>query len=131
MITDALSALKTKLATVATTYSDRAALETTSATLPVITMVSLGDALAGDQDYTPDLYTRRLVIEYKCTAATSYQSTLDTALVAIRALLVQSSGAWLSGYAVDVRETGVTFFHPTDNSREAVFQLNLEIDWNA
>ena len=130
-ITAAMTALATALGAVATVRTGRAALETTSATLPVITLVSLNDGRAGDQDYDTWTYTRRAVIEYKVAAATTYPATMDTALKAIRALLVPAAtGAWLGGHARDVRETGVTFYHPEPHGTDAALQISIDIDYS-
>ena len=130
-ITSALAALATALGAVATVRVGRAALETTSATLPVITLVSLNDGRAGEQDYDTWTYTRRAVIEYKVAAATTYPATLDAALKAIRALLgPAATGAWLGGHARDLRETGVTFLHPEPHGTDAALQISIEIDYS-
>ena len=60
----AMRSLVTKLGTVATTVTGRSALETTSATLPVIAVRSLGDAPAADQVYDDATHTRRVGMEY-------------------------------------------------------------------
>ena len=126
----AMSALATKLAAVATVRQNRAALETTSATLPIITLVSQSDTRAGEQDYDKWLYTRRAVIEYKIAATSIYQTSLDDALKAIRAALVPDTGGiWLSGYAQDLRDTGATFYHPADNGSDCALQVNIEFDY--
>jgi len=130
-ITSAIAALATALGAVATVRTGRAALETTSATLPVITLVSLNDGRAGDQDYDTWTYTRRAMIEYKIAATATYPTTLDTALKAIRALLVPAStGLWLGGHARDLRETAVSFFHPEPNGTDAALQISIEIDYS-
>jgi hypothetical protein len=130
-ITSALAALATALGAVATVRTGRAALETTSATLPVITLVSLNDGRASDQDYDTWTYTRRAVIEYKVAAAAAYPATLDAALQAIRALLVPAAtGAWLGGHARDLRDTGVTFLHPEPHGTDAALQISIEIDYS-
>lgn len=126
----AMTALAAKLATVATVRQNRAALETTSATLPVITLISQSDARTAEQDYDSWMYTRRAVIEYKALASTAYQTSMDDALKAIRAVLVpDTGGAWLSGYAQDLRDTGATFYHPADNGSDCALQVNIEFDY--
>ncbi len=127
----AIAALKVQLATVYTTLTGRTALETTSATLPVITIYSTGDARAADQDYSDLTFTRRLTIEAKVTATATYDSTLDDALAAIRAVIDQDAltGAWWGGNALRVQETSAAFFAPAPNSNEAVLQINLEFDY--
>jgi hypothetical protein len=131
-ITQALSALATRLSAVTAVRTGWDALETTSATLPVITIRSLGDAPAEDQSYDGNSYTRRLGIEYLCSvnASADYQRTLDTALGDLRAAIVPDvDGQWLSGYALAVRPPTADFIHPADNGGIAVVQLILEIDY--
>ncbi len=127
----AIAALKVQLATVYTPLTGRAALETTSATLPVITIYSTGDSRAADQDYSDLTFTRRVTIEAKVTATATYDSTLDDALAAIRAVIDQDAltGAWWGGNALRVQETSASFFAPAPNSNEAVLQINLEFDY--
>jgi len=130
-ITSAMAALATALGAVATVRVGRAALETTSATLPIITLVSLSDARASDQDYDTWTYTRRAAIEYKLAATATYPATMDTALKAIRALLVPAAtGLWLGGHARDLRETGVTFYHPEPHGTDAALQISIDIDYS-
>lgn len=127
----AIAALKVQLATVYTTLTGRTALETTSATLPVITIYSTGDTLATDQDYSDLTFTRRLTIEAKIAATATYDSALDDALTAIRAVINQDTltGEWWGGNALRVQETSAAFFAPSPNSNEAVLQINLEFDY--
>lgn len=128
----ALSDLATKLGAVATVRTGRSALETTSATLPIITLISLRDARApaGEQVYEETLYTRQATIEYKCAAGDSYPTTLDDALQRIRRQLGADAGdQWLGGYALALRETGVTFFHPAEHGSDAAMQVAIEFDY--
>jgi len=127
----AIAALKVQLATVYTTLTGRTALETTSATLPVITIYSTGDTLATDQDYSDLTFTRRLTIEAKIAATATYDSALDDVLTAIRAVINQDTltGEWWGGNALRVQETSAAFFAPSPNSNEAVLQINLEFDY--
>jgi len=127
----AIAALKAQLATVYTTRTGRAALETTTATLPVITIYSTGDARAADQDYDDLTFTRRLTIETKIAATSAYDDTLDDALAAIRAVIQQDAltGEWWGGNALRVEETSAAFFAPAPNSNEAVLQITLEFDY--
>jgi hypothetical protein len=130
-VTSAMTALATTLGTVATVRTGRPALETTSATLPIITLVSISDGRASEQDYDTWTNTRRAVIEYKVAATATYPTTLDTALKAIRALLVPAStGLWLGGHARDLRETGVNFLHPEPNGTDAALQISIELDYS-
>jgi hypothetical protein len=127
----AIAALKVQLATVYTTRTGRAALETTTATLPVITIYSTGDARAADQDYSDLTFTRRLTVETKIAATSTYDDTLDDALAAIRAVIQPDAltGAWWGGNALRVEETSAAFFAPAPNSNEAVLQITLEFDY--
>lgn len=128
----AIAALADALTAVAPVRIGRAALETTSAALPVITLWSTDDSPAADSSgYGPLLYTRTLVVEAKVAATESYHSDLDDALTGIRRALQTSPGNPfpLSGYAKALRQTGVRFFAPADNGDIAVLQLTLEIDY--
>jgi len=130
-ITSALAELTTLLTPVAPVLTGRAALETTSPVLPVITLISLNDGRAGDQDYDTWAYTRRAVIEYKLAATAIYPARMDAALQAIRALLVpDDSGLWLGGYARDLRETAVNFLHPEPHGPDAALQITIELDYS-
>jgi len=127
----AIAALKSQLATVYPTLTGRAALETTSATLPVITLYSTSDARAVDQDYGELIFTRRMVIEVKIIAVAAYDSVLEDVLSMIRAAINQDTltGEWWGGNALRVQETSSAFFAPALNSNEAVLQINLEFDY--
>ena len=127
----AIAALKVQLATVYTTLTGRAALETTSSTLPIITIYSTGDSHAADQDYSDLTFTRRLTIEVKIAATATYDAALDDALAAIRAVIQPDAltGEWWGGNALRVQETNAAFFAPPPNSNEAVLQINLEFDY--
>lgn len=127
----AIAALKVQLATVYTTLTGRDALATTSATLPVLTVYSTGDSRAADQDYDNLTFTRRLVIEAKITASTTYDVVLDDTLAAIRAVIKPDTGtgAWWGGHALRVQETNTTFVAPEPNGDVAILQINLEFDY--
>lgn len=127
----AITALKVQLATVATVLAGRAALETTSATLPVITIYSTGDSRAAIQDYDDLTFTRRMTVETKVAATATYDETLDDTLALIRAAIQPdaSTGAWWGGNALRVEETNASFFAPAPNSNEAVLQITLEFDY--
>jgi len=127
----ALAALKGQLATVYPTLTGRPALETTSATLPVLTIYSTGDARAADQDYDDLTFTRRLTVECKIAATATYDDVLDDALTALRAAIQPDAadGEWWGGNALRVQETSIAFFAPAPNSNEAVLQMNLEFDY--
>ena len=127
----AIAALKIQLATVATVLAGRPALETTSATLPVITVYSTGDSRASDQDYDDLTFTRRLTLETKVAATATYDDTLDDILALIRAAIQPDAltGEWWGGNALRVEETNAAFFAPAPNSNEAVLQITLEFDY--
>lgn len=128
----AIAALADALTAVAPVRIGRAALETTSATLPVITLWSTDDRPSADPGYGPVMqYTRTVVIEAKAAATETYHTALDDALTGIRrALQTGPSNPFpLSGYARALRQTGVRFFAPADNGEVAILQLTLEIDY--
>ncbi len=127
----ALAALKAQLTTIYPTQTGRAALETTSATLPVLTLYSTGDGFASEQDYSDQTFTRRVTLELKVAATALYDETLDDALAALRAVIQPDAvtGAWWGGQALRVQETSAAFFAPAPNSNEAVLQMTLEFDY--
>lgn len=128
----ALADLATKLAAVAPVLTGRAALETTSATLPVITVWSTDDRPADDQGYGYAVqFTRSVTLECKQTATATYHDALDTVLTAVRRALRDdiTSGAPLSGYATALRQNAARFFAPADGSDIAVVQVTLEFDY--
>lgn len=129
----AIRNLATKLATVGTVRTGRAALETTSAELPIITLRSLGDTPATDQVYDDWTHTRRVGIEYlmDVSAVAAFHESMDDALLAIRAVIIPdaTTGVWLGGYALMVRHTGAQFLYPADNGGVAVVQITLEFDY--
>ena len=128
----ALADLATKLAAVAPVRAGRAALETTSADLPVITIWSTEDRPMEDPDYGyPVEFTRSATIECKVAATATYHTALDTTLTAIRQVLRTEilSGAPLGGYATALRQNGARFFAPAEGSEIAVLQVVIELDW--
>jgi hypothetical protein len=129
----AIRNLVTKLGTVGTVRTGRAALETTSADLPVMTVRSLGDAPAAKQIYDDRSYTRRVGIEAVLDVSTTaaYHEALDDRLSAIRAVIIPDAitGVWLGGYALMVRENSARWLYPADNSGLAVMQVELEFDY--
>lgn len=130
--TSALEALATALSAVAPVRTGRAALETTSVPLPVITLWSTEDVPATEQGYGTALqYTRTVLLELKVAASETYPVDLDTALTGIRrALRPDATHQFpLAGYAVALRQTGTRFFAPADNGAVAMLQLTLEIDY--
>lgn len=128
----ALAELATQLTTVAPVRTGRAALETTSAELPVITIWSTEDRPANDQGYGYALqFTRAVTIECKLAATSAYHDALDTILTAVRRALRDDlmSGSPLSGYATALRQNAARFFAPADGSDIAVVQVTLEFDY--
>lgn len=128
----ALAELATQLTTVAPVRTDRAALETTSADLPVITIWSTDDRPMEDPDYGYPLeFTRSATIECKILSTATYHTALDTTLTAIRQVLRTEilSGAPLGGYATALRQNQARFFAPGEGSDIAVLQVAVEFDW--
>lgn len=128
----AMAALATALTAVAPVRTGRAALETTSATLPVITLWSTSDEPAAEQGYgAATQYTRTVVIEAKVFPTAAYHDALDTVLTGIRRALKPDllNPDLLGGYATALRQTGARFFAPADNGAVALLQLTLEIDY--
>jgi hypothetical protein len=130
-ISTALATFSTRLSVSYTTRTGRAAIETTSATLPVATIFSTADRLAAEQDYDYPSRTRSVVVELKLDATeTTYPAALETGLAAILALVApDSDGDWLDGAALFMRETGAQFFHPDAGSNIAAIQVSIEIDY--
>ncbi len=130
--TAAITALALKLSAVASVRVGRAALETTSATMPVITLWSTQDQPAADQGYGYAMqFTRTVMLEYKSSAADGFNEDLDAALSAIRLALKNElmDGSPLSGYAIALRQNGANFFAPADNGDIAIVQMTLEFDY--
>lgn len=125
--------LVARLTPMAPVRTGRAALETTSAALPVIVLWSTGDSPAADQGYGAPLYTRQLTLEYKTSASAAYDDDLDAALSAVRAALKPVLGESLLPHAIALRETSARFYAPdisdTGVSRIAVLQITFEIDY--
>ena len=128
----ALADLATSLTAVAPVLTGRAALETTSADLPVITLWSTEDRPTEDPDYGyPLQFTRTATIECKIAATATYHTALDATLTAIRQVLRTEilSGAPLGGYATALRQNSARFFAPADGGDIAVVQVALEFDY--
>lgn len=128
----AIADLATKLAAVAPVRTGRAALETTSAALPVITIWSTSDRPADEQGYGYALqYTRSVIIECQIAASAAYHDALDTVLTGIRRALQQDwrNVSPLSGHATSLRQNTASFYIPADNSTVAVVQVALEFDY--
>lgn len=132
-ITLARAELAAMLASIAPVRTGLAALETTSADLPVITLFSTGETVSGEQEYGVDVtYTRALTIEYKTTASADYDDDLEGVLSAIRATLKSPDGDPVIPHALNVRDTGARFFAPDlsrGGSSMAVLQMTLEIEY--
>lgn len=129
--TTILAELKTALGTISsvTVRTDLAATETTSATLPVISVWSTDDRLASDHGYSARAYTRAAIVEAKVAATSTYAATLDTLLTAIRTLISPSAQQRAFTKALAIREQAVRFFHPAPDSKIALVQITLEIDY--
>lgn len=132
-ITLARAELAALLASIAPVRIGRAALETTSADFPIITLFSTGETVSGDQEYGDDVtYIRTLTIEYKATASTTYDDDLDGVLSSMRAKLKSSDGNHVIPHALNVRDTGARFIVPDfsrGGSAIAVLQINIEIEY--
>lgn len=126
----AIADLASKLASVATVRVGLAATETTSATLPVITIWSTNDAPIDVNQGRGHEYTRTVVLEYKAVAD-KFGDGLDNALTAIRNAIKTElvSSVSLSGYANQLRQTSARFFAPADNGDTAIVQVTLEFDY--
>lgn len=131
-ITLARAELASLLAQIAPVRTGRDALETTSATLPVIVLWSTGDTTNNQSGFTSPDHTRAITLEYKVKASAAHDDDLDTALSAIRSALAPSSALAALPHATALRETSARFFAPDlsqGGSDIAVLQINLEIDY--
>lgn len=120
------------LAPIAPVKTGRAALETTSATLPVMTLWSTGERLADAQGYSVPAYTRSLTVEYKAVAGTAYDDDLDAVLRQVRLALKPAIGAPPMAHALALRETAVRFFAPDlsqGGGSIAVLQITFDLDY--
>lgn len=120
------------LSPIAPVRTGLAALETSSAALPVIVLWSTGDAPAQDQSYVVPAYTRSMSLEYKATASPVYDDDLDAVLRSIRLALKPPLGESTLTHALNIRETSVRFFAPDlskGGSTIAVLQMTFEIDY--
>lgn len=122
-----------RLSSIAPVRIGLAALETTSALLPVLVLWSTGEPPPIERNGFASTHTRSLTLEYKTAATQDYESDLNTALRAIRAALNPPMGEPPLPSAIDLRETSVRFFHPAISeqgaSRIAVLQITLELDY--
>lgn len=125
-----LAALLTPIAPVLT---GRAALETTSAALPVITIWDISDSPAQPQNYGATQHTRQLTAEYKAIASADYDAALDAALHDIRVALKPPIGKSVLSHATAIRETAVRFFAPaiTEQGASSIasLQISYEVDY--
>ena len=119
--TSALTYLVEQLETLYPTKIGRDALQTTSDSLPVITVWS-----QSDWQNESRRYTREVMIEVKIIATDTYHEDLDDALEDIRELLKWSPQV-LGGYAVELRQKPARFFAPEDTV--AVLQFPFEFDY--
>lgn len=121
------------LTQVAPVRTGLAALETTSAALPVITLWSTGEPQPVERSGFASTHTRSMTLEYKTDATADYEAGLNSALRAIRVALEPPLGEPPLHSAINLRETGVRFFHPAITeqgaSRIAVLQMTLELDY--
>lgn len=111
----------------------RAALETTSAKLPAITIWSKSDTPTGNNDPVefPVEFTRSLVIECKALAEDDYHETLDGMLSDVRKAIqfTPSNPDILGGYAIRLKINESQFFAPTAEVDSAVVQIPIEFDY--
>ena len=125
--------LAARLATIAPVLTGRAALETTSATLPVITIFDIGDSPVQPQGFATPQYTRQLTAEYKAVASAAYDADMDEVLHSIRAALKPKIGEPVLPHATAIRETAVRFFAPaiTEAGASSIcsLQISFEIDY--
>lgn len=128
-ITAILADLATQLSAIAPVRMGQSALETTSAALPVITLWSTADQPVTDQVYCVPAYTRTAVIEAKVAATAAFGDALDTVLSAVRRVLQPQIGQTASAKALEIRELNAQFYLPTVDSKIAVVQITLEIDY--
>lgn len=132
-VTLARNELADLLTHVAPVRTGLAALETTSATLPVITLWSTSEPQPVERSSFASTHTRSMTLEYKADATADYEADLNTALRAIRVALNPPLGEPPLPSVVDLRETGVRFFHPAITeqgvSRIAILQMTLELDY--
>ena len=125
----AIADLANKLAVVGEVRVGLAALETTSAELPVISIWSTEDRPAVDQNYCAPAYTRMVTVEVKILAEEAFGDALDGVLTAIRAALKPVLGQSPLQGALAVRETLARFFAPADNGQIAVVNVQFEFDY--
>lgn len=125
--------LAARLESIAPVRTGLAALETTSAILPVFVIWDVRDSPSTQQEYAAPQFTRQMVVEYKAIAAADYDAAMDTALHTLRAALKPNIGEPALAHATAIRETAVQFFAPaiteTGASSIASLQITFEIDY--
>ncbi len=121
-----LAALLTPIAPVRT---GRAALETTSADLPVIVLWSTDDRPTEQTNASIAEHTRALSLEYKSAATDAYDDDLDTVLHNIRSAVRNGVGTPALAHATGFAETSARFFAPSDGSSIAVLQITFDITY--
>lgn len=115
---------------VATVRSESAALETTSADLPVLTVFTQSDEPASDASPGSYRYTRTLVAELKIAATADYETQLDTYLAAIRkALYPKPRSLILEGHAHKLTVGAARLLEPKPQDRTAILQLQISYDY--
>ena len=125
----AITELAAKLTPVAPVRTGRAALETTGAALPVITIWNQSDTPTPDQAYCSPSYRRALQIEIKFAADASFDVAMNDYLSAVRTALKPVVGEFPLKNVVGMRETGVAFLYPADNGSIAAIQISIEFDY--
>lgn len=128
-ITTILADLATQLSAIAPVRVGQAALETTSAALPVIALWSTTDQPLAEQSYRTPAYTRTVVIEAQIAATATFGDALDTMLSAVRRVMQPQIGQAASAKALAIREQNARFFLPAVDSKIAIVQITLEIDY--
>lgn len=120
-------------AAIANIRSERAALETTSAPLPVLTVFSQNDGPSPNEDgknQSRYRFRRQLVAELKIAMSDDYETQLESYLSAMRAsLFVMQREFPLSGHALDVASGEARFLIPEPESRTASLQLSIYFDY--
>ena len=125
----AIADLANKLAVVGEVRVGRAALETTTAVLPVVSIWSTEDRPAADQSYCAPAYTRALTVEVKIKADAAFGDALDGVLTALRAALKPVIGQPPLQGALALREIAARFYAPADNGDVAVVTVQFELDY--
>lgn len=115
---------------VADVRSERAALETTSAELPVMTVFTQSDDPVSDELPGRYRYTRSVIVELKIAASADYETQLDTYLAAIRkALYPKPRSMILGGYAHKITVGSARIVAPGPQDQTAILQLQISYDY--